>query len=166
MIILGIDPGSLKTGWGLITARGSALALLDAGVIRTVPQNPFQERLKTISLGLQELVKRHRPDCVAMEGIFQSTTKNMQSALKLGQARGAALVTLALADLDVCEYPPAEIKKALTGNGRAEKGQVREMVRGLLGIRGPLSEDASDALSVAICHSFRASVPALGGGKP
>ena len=162
MIILGIDPGSLKTGWGIVSLKGSRLSVVEFGVIRMKSSQPFDVRLRIIAEGVKDLLGRHVPEFAAMEGIFQSTTKNMQSALKLGQARGAALVTLATEGLRVAEYPPAEVKKALTGNGRADKVQVREMVRGLLGIRGTVPEDAADALAVAICHSFRVSAPTLG----
>lgn len=162
MIVLGIDPGSLKTGWGVIRVQGNHLSPVDCGVIRMKSEDPFPDRLRTIALGITELIERYHPDEASVEGIFQSTTKNLQSALKLGQARGAALVTLALRDIPVAEYPPAEVKKALTGNGRAEKIQVREMVKGLLGIREALAEDAGDALALAVCHGFRAGSPLLG----
>jgi crossover junction endodeoxyribonuclease RuvC len=162
VIILGIDPGSLKTGWGVIRLQGNRLSAVEFGVIRMKSTQPFDERLSIIAEGIGDVLRRQIPDSAAMEGIFQSTTKNMQSALKLGQARGAALVTVSTSGLRVAEYPPAEVKKALTGSGRADKVQVREMVRGLLGIRGAVPEDAADALAVAVCHAFRASAPVLG----
>lgn len=147
--ILGIDPGSRATGFGLIDGDGAGAAYLASGVIRT--SGDFAPRLRTIFLELQQLITAHAPDAVAIEQVF--VQRNVASALKLGQARGAAICAAAVLDLPVAEYAPRTIKQALTGSGAAAKDQVQQMVRHLLALRGALQEDASDALAVALCHA-------------
>ncbi|MCK8516183.1 crossover junction endodeoxyribonuclease RuvC [Methylonatrum kenyense] len=150
--ILGIDPGSRATGFGLIEGDGAGASYLSSGVIRT--SGDFAPRLRTIFLELQQLIAAHSPDAVAIEQVF--VQRNVASALKLGQARGAAICAAAVLDLPMAEYAPRTIKQALTGSGGATKDQVQQMVRQLLSLRGTLQEDASDALAVALCHAQQA----------
>lgn len=147
--ILGIDPGSRATGFGVVDADGARLVYLASGVIRT--SGDFGPRLRTIFLELQQVIGEYRPDGVAVEQVF--VQRNVASALKLGQARGVAICAAAVLDMEVAEYAPRTIKLALTGSGAADKEQVQQMVRQLLGLRGNLQEDAGDALAVAICHA-------------
>lgn len=153
--ILGIDPGSRMTGFGIIDRRGNRVEYLTSGVIRT-QGDVFPERLRTIFAALSEIVAEHRPDQMAIEQVF--VHRNPSSALKLGQARGAAICACVMADLPVAEYTPKEIKKAIVGGGAASKEQVEFMVRMLLKLDGKLALDASDALAVALCHSHRAAL--------
>ncbi len=166
MIVLGIDPGSLRTGWGVLEVRGLRILPLDWGIIRMKSSTPLHERLVTIHHGLTVVCQEHRVESAAIEGIFQAGgMKNPRSVLVLGHARGAALLTLARLGLPVNEYPPAEVKKSLVGHGRAEKWQMQEMIRSLLGLETLPAEDAADALAIAVCHAFRVQNPILGGGR-
>ena len=149
--ILGIDPGSRKTGYGLIEQRGSRLIHIDNGAIFTEGAANFPERLTVIARGLNEILTRYQPQAVAIEDVFVAL--NPQSALKLGQARGAAIVTATLAGLPVAEYTAMQVKQAVVGQGRATKQQVQQMVRALLALPEIAQEDASDALAVAICNA-------------
>lgn len=149
-VILGIDPGSIVTGFGAIRADGGHLRYVDCGVIKTPSKMAFIERLKRIHEGLVEVIARIQPSAAAVESVFHA--RHASSALKLGQARGVALLALAQADLPVQEYAPAQVKRAVTGDGRADKKQVRMMVETLLGRTLDLPADATDALAVAICH--------------
>lgn len=161
MRILGIDPGSDTTGYGLIESDGSRHSSILFGAIRTSPRLAFHERLLQIYAELIQILSREEVDAVAVENIFHSA--NAQSALKLGHARGVALLAAAQRKLPVFEYSPLEIKSAIVGYGRAEKSQVQMMVRLLLNLEEtPNPTDAADALAVAICHSHRSSreVPA------
>jgi crossover junction endodeoxyribonuclease RuvC len=158
MRILGIDPGSETTGYGLIESDGSKHSPVLFGAIRTSSRLPFHDRLLEIYTQLLGILSRERIDAVAVEGVFYSA--NVQSALKLGHARGVALLVAAQKGLPVFEYSPLEIKSAIVGYGRAEKSQVQMMVRLLLDLsEAPTPDDASDALAVAICHSHRSSAP-------
>ncbi|HIJ81551.1 MAG TPA: crossover junction endodeoxyribonuclease RuvC [Desulfuromonadales bacterium] len=150
MRVLGIDPGSRITGYGIVTREGSRLIHVDNGAIFTDKAADFPGRLKTIFDGLSAIISEYRPDEVAIENIFFST--NVQSALKLGQARGAAIVAAVHAGLPVAEYSALQVKQAVVGQGRAEKGQVQKMLKALLGLTETAQEDASDALAVAVCH--------------
>jgi crossover junction endodeoxyribonuclease RuvC len=150
MRVLGIDPGSRITGYGLVDQQGNRLIHVDNGAIFTDKAPDFAGRLKLIFDGLTEVITAYRPDQVAVENIFFST--NVQSALKLGQARGAAIVAAVHAGLPVAEYTALQVKQAVVGQGRAEKGQVQKMLKVLLGLPEIAQEDASDALAVAICH--------------
>ncbi len=155
MKILGIDPGLQKTGWGVISLIGSNLSLISCGVIKTDSKQDLSERLKAISLGISEVIETFHPDTSAIEETFVSV--NASSTLKLGQARGAAMLTLALKNLPVAEYSATSVKKSIVGVGRAEKNQVADMVKRILCVKS-ISEkesDATDALAVAICHSGR-----------
>jgi len=150
MIVLGIDPGSRITGYGIIEKTGNRLVHIDNGAIFTDTATDFPGRLKKIFDGLLEVIAQFRPDQVAIENIFFST--NPQSALKLGQARGAAIVAAVHSGLPVSEYTALQVKQAVVGQGRAEKAQVQKMLKALLGLPETAQEDASDALAVAICH--------------
>lgn len=155
MIILGIDPGTAVTGYGVVRReQDGTLALAECGVIRTSSRAPLSERLRDLYEGVSELMNRHKPDAVAVEGVFFG--KNVRTAVVLGHARGAILVAASLHDVQVAEYPPSEIKSAVVGTGRATKDQVGFMVQRLLRLREPpRPEDASDGVAVALCHCFR-----------
>lgn len=150
MRVLGIDPGSRITGYGIVDQYGNRLVHVDNGAIFTDKATDFAGRLKRIFDGLTEVIAEYQPDEVAVENIFFST--NVQSALKLGQARGAAIVAAVHAGLPVAEYTALQVKQAVVGQGRAEKGQVQKMLKVLLGLPEIAQEDASDALAVAVCH--------------
>lgn len=147
--ILGLDPGSLRTGFGVIDCRAGNLAIVAQGCIAT-SGGPLADRLRVIHAKVVELIEQHRPEEIAVERVFLS--KNADSALKLGQARGAALAAIP-ATLGVHEYAPRAIKLAVVGIGGAEKTQVAHMVKQLLRIDLRLAADAADALAVAICHA-------------
>ena len=151
MKVFGVDPGSDRTGYGCIETDGSRHHLIACGAIASSPRATFPEKLLTIHEALGRLLAEHRPDCVAVESVFYAA--NVRSALKLGHARGVALLAAVEAGVPVFEYAPAEIKLAVVGYGRAEKHQVGEMVRLLLGLEAiPEPHDAADALAIAICH--------------
>lgn len=150
MRVLGIDPGSHRTGWGVVQAEGGRMRALASGVIRA-GDGATAERLRTIADGVDEVLRQHRPDAVAIETVFHA--KNAQSALILGQARGVALLCAARAEAEIFEYTAGQIKQAVSGRGRAEKEQVRQMVQLILGLDGPMAIDTSDALAAAICHA-------------
>ncbi|MDR1726482.1 MAG: crossover junction endodeoxyribonuclease RuvC [Acidobacteriota bacterium] len=162
MRILGIDPGSGATGYGIIDAGepGSELRLVTYGAIPTNPKKPFHERLLTIHRGLNEVVAGvAKPDAMAIEGVFHAA--NVQSALRLGHARGVALLVAAEHGMTLHEYAPLEIKGAVVGYGRADKSQVQAMVRLILRMPSPPTPDhAADALAAAICHANRLRFPA------
>jgi len=153
MRILGIDPGSRITGFGIIEVTGDRAVCIAHGVIKAIAKTgstEFPERLGVIFSGIQELIETHRPDQAAIESVFIS--KNPGSALKLGQARGAAMCAAINGGLTVSEYSPRSVKQAIVGRGSAEKTQVKHMVGVLLRIQEELAEDAADALAVALCH--------------
>ena len=149
--ILGIDPGSRITGYGVIDVVRGQLRFVSCGVIRTTPKYPFAHRLNEIFDGINEVVQIHSPEVAAVEDVFLSN--NPRSALKLGQARGAAIVAAMQNGLTVRDYPARLIKQAVVGYGQAEKAQIQHMVRMLLGLSAAPSADAADALAVAICHA-------------
>ncbi len=155
MRILGIDPGTHATGFGVIDWRDGRLRHVCYGVIRTKASEPLWERLRTIHRRVAETAAEYRPDSLAIESCFVS--KNVQSALKLGHTRGVVMVACMEVGADVHEYAPSEVKKAVTGTGRADKNQVAQMVRTILGLPKAPPSDASDALAVAICHAHAAS---------
>jgi crossover junction endodeoxyribonuclease RuvC len=148
--ILGVDPGSRITGYGLIEVAGSRQRPVIYDVIK-LPERPLEQRLLLLLTRLRELIAEHRPDEVAMEEVF--VRRNVASALVLGQARGAALCAVAEAGLPLHEYAPASIKLAVAGSGRAEKAQIQRMVRVLLNLPAAPAEDAADALACALCHA-------------
>ncbi len=148
--ILGVDPGSRITGYGLIEVTGSRQRCVAYDVIK-LPEQPLEQRLLLVLTRLRALIAEHRPDEVAMEEVF--VRRNVASALVLGQARGAALCAVAEAGLPLHEYAPASIKLAVAGSGRAEKAQIQHMVRVLLNLPAAPAEDAADALACALCHA-------------
>jgi crossover junction endodeoxyribonuclease RuvC len=150
--VLGIDCGVERTGYGVIESDGRAHRLVAAGVIRTSPGNPLETRLLRIAVGLREAILQHGPVSAAVEEVFHAV--NVKTALKLAHVRGVVLLVAAEAGLVMGEYSPLEVKSAVVGYGRAEKGQVQLMVRSLLGLDHNIaSEDACDAVAVAICHA-------------
>lgn len=159
MRILGIDPGSRITGYGIITKEGNRLIHVDNGAIFTDSAKDFPSRLMRIFHCLNDVIATYRPDVVAVENIFFSN--NVQSALKLGQARGAAIVAGVNAGLAVHEYTALQVKQAVVGNGKAAKQQVQHMIKVLLNLPEIAQEDASDALAVAICHAHSAALKRL-----
>ena len=155
MRIFGIDPGSVRTGYGCVQSDGTRHRLVCFGSISAPAGSAFPVRLKAIHSQLIALIAEHHPDFIAIEDLFHA--KNVRSALKLGHARGVALLAAMEAGVPIAEYAPSEIKQAVVGYGRAEKAQVQQMVQMLLGLASPPSpHDAADALAVAICHSARA----------
>jgi crossover junction endodeoxyribonuclease RuvC len=165
--IFGIDPGSARTGYGCVESDGSRHRLIACGAITTLSADPFPQKLLSIHSALAKLIRRCRPDCVAIENVFYAT--NVRSALKLGHARGVAMLAAVEAGLPVVEYTPAEVKQAVVGYGRAEKRQVGSMIKLILGLDEPPSpDDAADALAVAICHVHRSRSPVgvASGQKP
>jgi crossover junction endodeoxyribonuclease RuvC len=152
MRILGIDPGSESTGYGIIESDGAEHSAVTYGAIRTDARLPFHERLLKIHQDLAALLAHEKVEAVAVEEVFYAA--NVQSALKLGHARGVALLAAAEHSVSVFEYSPLEIKNSIVGYGRAEKAQVQAMVKFLLKLaETPSPDDASDALAVAICHA-------------
>ena len=152
MRVVGIDCGSVRTGYGVIDSDGHRHHLVGYGVIRTSPKEDFPSRLHHIYKKLKGLLESESPDSVAIEGVFHAT--NVRTVLKLAQVRGVALLAAAERGLPVGEYSPLEIKDSVVGYGRATKGQVQTMVQSLLRLKEPIeSHDAADALAVAICHS-------------
>ena len=151
--ILGIDPGSVVTGWGVVEAIGNAATHVACGTIATVGVQTQGARLSRIYKGIQQIIVRYRPEEVSLEKVFFA--RNAQSALKLGQARGIALLAAAENQLDVHEYSSNEIKLAVVGYGHATKEQVQKMVSALLNVSERLAVDASDALAAAVCHVHR-----------
>ena len=155
MRVLGIDPGSNVTGYGVVEKNGAGLRHVDNGCYRVRPAASFPERLDAIFACLSDAIARFHPDAVAVEKAFFA--KNPMSALKLGESRGVAVLAAARSRLPVFEYSTREVKQAVTGYGQATKGQIQQMVLRILALPEPAAEDASDALAVAICHlnSFR-----------
>ena len=153
MIILGVDPGLQRTGWGIIRKEGSSLKYLDSGTLVSDGKLPLAKRLVQLHDALLEIITHHKPDAAAIEETFVNV--NPVSTLKLGQARGALLMTLSLAGLEVHEYAATQVKKTVVGVGRAQKEQVQMMVGMLLpASKGKVQgADAADALAIAICHA-------------
>lgn len=149
--ILGIDPGLVRCGWGIVEREGSRLSFVDCGVIKPETKIPFEQRLLTLHTALQEIIGKRQPGVAAIEETFVNVNAN--ATLKLGNARGAILLSLALAGLPVSEYAPNLIKKTVVGAGRAEKSQVDMMVQMLLPGCGSHGPDAMDALAIAITHA-------------
>lgn len=151
MRILGIDPGTRITGYGLVEKDGNHLRHIDNGAIYTSSNDELPQRLKIIHDGLAAVIAQYQPDVMAIEQVFMA--KNALSALKLGQARGAAIVAGMNAQLPVAEYSALQVKSAVVGYGKAGKTQVQQMVKALMKLPEIAQEDASDALAVAICHA-------------
>lgn len=160
-ILLGIDPGSRHTGYGVIEQVGNRTTVIDFGTISTIGAD-MAPRLGTIFAGLCEVMSAHRPEEVSIEKVFMA--RNPDSALKLGQARGAALTAVVQSGVPVFEYSARQVKQAVVGRGGAEKVQVAEMVKHLLGLEKRPQEDAADALAIALCHAHtRVSLARMGG---
>ena len=152
--ILGIDPGSRVTGYGVIDVMGASISYVASGCIRTA-DGALEQRLAQIYAGLSEVVGLHRPNAVAIERVFMA--KNPDSALKLGQARGAALVCMANHGLSLAEYAARQIKQSVTGQGGADKAQVQHMVTAVLNLSATPQADAADALAIALTHAYSAN---------
>ncbi len=151
MRVLGIDPGSETLGWGVVEGSGNKYSLIDFGVVRSNPRMAFSKRLAKIFAEVDEVVTKFQPDALAIEEAFYSINVNV--AMKLGQVRGVMLLLAEQRSLSIAEYAPRLIKKTVVGYGNAEKHQVGEMVRILLGMKAaPTPHDAADALAIAICH--------------
>ncbi len=159
VLVLGIDPGTAVTGFGVVERRsGGAVSLVECGVIRTSPAKPLADRIREIYEAIVALIDRHQPFAVSVENVFVG--KNARSALSLGHARGAILLAAALKDLPIGEYSPAEIKKAVVGTGRATKEQVGFMVKQQLRLKeAPTPEDAADGVAAALAHCMMGSFP-------
>lgn len=151
MRVMGIDPGSLCTGYGIVEEAGGRLTSVHFGSIASKSKSPFAHRLKMIYDGLALVMEEYQPDAVAVEDLFFAA--NAKSTIKLGQTRGVALLAAVKADITLAEYTPLEVKQSVVGYGRADKRQVRDMVTAILKLQQkPEPLDASDALAVAICH--------------
>lgn len=161
MIVLGIDPGTANTGYGVVAGDGSQrMQLVECGVIRTRPRDPLPSRLREIYEGVEELVSRHRPDMLAVEDVFYA--KNVRTTVVLGHARGVILLAGAMHGLAVHEFPPAEIKKAVAGTGAATKEQVQYMITRLLRLKSvPTPSDAADGVAAAVACLMGVRVRAL-----
>ena len=156
--IIGIDPGLRRTGWGVVDVAGPRLSFVAAGTVRADEEAPLAERLRLLHEGLTDVLRRHAPDEAAVEATF--VNRDATATLKLGQARGIAMLVPAQAGLVVAEYAPNEVKKTVVGAGHAEKAQIRMMVGVLLPKARYDTADAADALAVAICHAHHRGVAA------
>ena len=159
VVVLGIDPGTVNTGYGVVFAQGPRLAALDGGVIETGPDEPLERRLARIHARVCDLIREHAPVAMAVEDLFFG--QNARTAFSVGQARGAVMLSAGLAGVPCYSYTPQAVKQAVCGSGRAEKGQVQRMVGALLSLPEPPEPDhAADALAVAICHANGSGVRA------
>ena len=162
MKVFGIDPGSARTGYGCVQSDGSRHRMIACGAITLPAANSFPEKLRVIHLELGRLLKRYQPDCVAIENVFHAA--NAKTALKLGHARGVAMLAAVESGVPIFEYTPAEVKQSVVGYGRAEKGQVQSMMQLLLGLAVPPTPfDASDALAIAVCHLHKMNLQGVAG---
>ena len=168
MLVLGIDPGTAVTGYGVVRhdqgskngPAGISMKLVECGVIRTKPRDPLAARLREIHQGVSELISRHKPDHLAVEDVFYS--RNVRTTLALGHARGVVLLAGEIAGLSIHEYPPAEVKKAIAGTGSATKEQVQFMLTRLLRLKSaPEPADASDGVAAAVTYMLTAHIEAL-----
>ena len=159
MIILGIDPGSRITGYGLIRSEGNRTSVIEAGPIRLAKIESIEDRLVELATQLNQLIRTHQPQAVAIEKVFHGV--NAKSTLILGYARGVVLLTAAQHGIPIAEYAATEVKKALTGFGRADKAQIKEMVKILLKLQSdPKPHDVTDALAIALCHAHLGPIQA------
>ncbi len=150
MRVIGIDPGSRICGYGVLESRNGVITHLASGSIVTKPALPLYQRLKTIYDSVLSVIDEHSPDVMSVENIFFA--KNAKSAIKLGEARGVVLLAASNSGVTIYEYPPTKVKLALTGSGRANKSEVQRMLAGILGITEFETQDASDAVAIALCH--------------
>ncbi len=160
MVILGLDPGTRHFGWGVVERRGTRLVHVDHGIVHADERAPVAERLVLIEQALVQVVRAHAPAAASVEALFYA--KDPQAAAKLGHARGVALLVCARAGLAIHEYAPALVKRAVAGSGRAEKAQVAQMVRVILGLREVPRADAADALALAVTHLQHAPLVVAG----
>ena len=162
MIVLGIDPGTATTGYGVVRRDASGMvSLIECGVIRTRPRDPLPARLREIHEGVAELIDRHRPNAISVEDVFYA--RNVRTTVVLGHARGVILLAAQQRDLLINELPPAEIKKAVAGTGAATKEQVQFMLTRLLRLKAvPQPSDAADGVAAALAYAMSANVPRLG----
>ncbi len=152
MLIMGVDPGTAITGFGLVRYYGNRFELVDCGCIRTASETPLSERLHFIYRELVDIIRRHNPEEFAVEELFFN--KNAKTALAVGHARGVAMLAAASSGIPVFEYTPLQVKQSVAGFGRAEKTQVQFMVKTILALpAAPAPDDVADALAVAICHA-------------
>jgi crossover junction endodeoxyribonuclease RuvC len=161
VIVLGIDPGTAVTGYGVVKGdRVSPPRLIECGIIRTKPRDALASRLQEIHAGVVELIQRHRPDALAIEDVFYA--RNVRTTVVLGHARGVILLAAANARLEIAEYPPAEIKKAVVGTGAAMKEQVQFMVTRILRLKSPPQPaDASDGVAAALAYLMMTALPSI-----
>lgn len=164
MRAIGIDPGTRDVGYGVVELDGGRYTCLDGGTIRTSPKKPLAERLVGLHRGLQVVLVEWRPAVAVVEDVFCG--RNVETAIKIGEGRGVALLSAAEAEVAVVSYPPAQVKKAVCGNGRASKEQVQRAVAMLLGGVASESDHQSDALALALCHLNRARLGLPTGGEP
>lgn len=157
MRVLGIDPGTRRTGWGVAEKRGPRLSAVAAGVIRLKADDPLADRLEIVFDRLDALIEEHTPDVVAVEDVFYA--KHANAAIKLGHVRGVVLLLVAKRQLPLAEYPPALVKRTVAGRGAAEKEQVARVVGAMLGLSELPAVDATDALAIAITHLSAARAP-------
>ncbi|PID61268.1 MAG: crossover junction endodeoxyribonuclease RuvC [Ignavibacteriae bacterium] len=154
MIIFGVDPGTIFTGFGIITSDGIKLKYLDSGIVKPNPNEELSQKLKHIYLELEKKIQIHKPEVFCLETAFYG--KNVQSAMKIGYVRGVAMLAATMNNLDCFEYSPREIKKAVVGNGSASKEQVQYMIKNILSFKkDKLKFDETDALAVSVCHSIK-----------
>jgi crossover junction endodeoxyribonuclease RuvC len=159
MVILGVDPGTASTGYGVVAAEGSRLRSVAFGCVRTKAGTPLEQRLAAIARAIDALIAEHAPDAVAVEGVYVGA--NPRNALAIGQARGAVLAAAGVRGVPVAEYAVSEIKTAVCGYGRADKQQVQRMVGAVLGMdEAPGSEHEADALAAAVCHASQSPLAA------
>lgn len=160
MRVIGVDPGTAITGWGIVEGDGDDLKMVAGGVIITAAGTPLPERLQIIYRELTEIIHQWQPELAAIEELFFG--KNAKTALVVGHGRGAAMLALANANLPITEYKPLEVKQAVTGHGGADKKQIQQMVKLLLSLDDvPRPDDAADALAIAICHLHSARLRML-----
>jgi crossover junction endodeoxyribonuclease RuvC len=160
MLVLGIDPGTAITGWGLVSREGNELALVDYGTVRTSGDASLPQRLQVLYRDLGQIISSHQPSAVAVEKLFFN--KNVRTAMTVGQARGVVLLAVAEAGLPVHEYTPLEVKQSVCGYGRASKEQIQKLVQMLLGLDSvPQPDDAADAIAIAICHIHSSRLHAM-----
>lgn len=158
IIVLGVDPGTLVTGYGVVARRGNEVRMIDCGSITNNGETSMPLRLKKIYTGLRGVIAKYHPDEFAIESAFYG--KNAQSALKLGHARGVSILAAVEQEIPTTEYSPREVKRAIVGSGAASKEQVAFMVKSLLGMKDSrMLHDTSDALAIAICHAQRMATP-------
>ena len=164
MIVLGLDPGTRHFGWGVVQKAGTRLTHVAHGILEVAGEGDLGERLVAIERGLVAVVEAHRPDRAAIESLFFA--KDAQAAAKLGHARGVAMLVMARANLPITEFPPARVKRTITGGGRAEKSQVAQMVRVMLGLGALPKADAADALAIALTQLQSHVIAVADEGKP